>query len=136
MHPKKWQENFQKATDMIEKDMLRIANAQLMGTLGLGNDPSIGKASPSLASPPGRVGLAFHRGKSETEADSKVSSDTGRETQISSLTRSGFGIVRSVGCALSGVMKRFRYFGGSKHVSDALEIVCHRREADFRPCTG
>jgi hypothetical protein len=37
---------------------------------------------------------------------------------------------------LSGVMKRFGQFGCAKDVCDALQVICHRREADFDPCTG
>ena len=33
-------------------------------------------------------------------------------------------------------MKRFGQFGCAEHVRDALEVVCHRREAHFDPCTG
>ena len=46
---------------------------------------------------------------------------------------SDFGFRR---CALSGVMKGFRNFDCAEHVRDALEVVCHRREADFDLCTG
>lgn len=37
---------------------------------------------------------------------------------------------------LSGVMERLRQFDRAEHVCNALEVVCHRREADFNPCTG
>jgi hypothetical protein len=37
---------------------------------------------------------------------------------------------------LSGVMERFGQFGCAKHVRDALEVICHRCESDFDPCTG
>ena len=37
---------------------------------------------------------------------------------------------------LSGVMKRFGQFGCAKDVCDALQVICHRREADFDLCTG
>ena len=33
--------------------------------------------------------------------------------------------------ALSGVMKRFGQFGCAEHVCDALQVIRHRREADF-----
>jgi hypothetical protein len=33
-------------------------------------------------------------------------------------------------------MKRFRQFGCTEHVCDALDVVCHRCEADFDSCTG
>jgi hypothetical protein len=33
-------------------------------------------------------------------------------------------------------MKRFGQFGCAEHVCDALDVVCHRREADFDPCAG
>jgi hypothetical protein len=31
-------------------------------------------------------------------------------------------------------MKRLRQFGCAEHVRDALEVLCHRREADFDAC--
>jgi hypothetical protein len=37
---------------------------------------------------------------------------------------------------LSGVLERLRQFDRAEHVCNALEVVCHRREADFNPCTG
>lgn len=37
---------------------------------------------------------------------------------------------------LSGVMKRFDQFGCAEQVCDALQVICHRRESDFAPCTG
>lgn len=37
---------------------------------------------------------------------------------------------------LSGVMKRFCQFGCAKHICDALQVICHRRESDFDPCAG
>jgi hypothetical protein len=39
-------------------------------------------------------------------------------------------------CASMSLTKRFRQFGRAEHICDALEVVCHRREADFDPCTG
>jgi hypothetical protein len=36
---------------------------------------------------------------------------------------------------LSGVVKRFRQFGCAEHICDALEVICHRCEADFGLCT-
>ena len=38
-------------------------------------------------------------------------------------------------CASMSLTKRFRQFGRAEHICDALEVVCHRREADFDPCT-
>ena len=70
------------------------------------------------------------------EVVTKLSSGDGRRTQLLLLTLTGFGIVRFRSCALSGVMKRLRQFGCAEHVCDAPDVVCHRREADFDPCTG
>jgi hypothetical protein len=70
------------------------------------------------------------------EVVTKLSSGDGRRTQLFLLTLTGFGIVRFRSCALSGVMKRLRQFGCAEHVCDALQVVCHRREADFDLCTG
>ena len=33
-------------------------------------------------------------------------------------------------------MKRFSQSGCAEHVRDALDVVCHRRKADFDPYTG
>jgi hypothetical protein len=39
-------------------------------------------------------------------------------------------------CVLLRVKERFRQFGYAEHVRDAFDVVCHRREAEFSPCTG
>lgn len=62
-HPRKWQENFARAADMIEKDMLRIANARLLDALGLG-DNSVGKnGNPAGKGVQGLGGLGGWFGK-------------------------------------------------------------------------
>ena len=38
-------------------------------------------------------------------------------------------------CVRSGLMKGFRQFRCAEHICDALEVVSHRREADFDLCT-
>jgi hypothetical protein len=53
-----------------------------------------------------------------------------------SLAPSGFHIGAFGRCALLGVMQRFRQVGCTENVRDALEVVCHRSEADFDLCTG
>jgi hypothetical protein len=37
-------------------------------------------------------------------------------------------------CASSSLMKRFRQFGCTEHIRHALDVVCHRCQADFDPC--
>jgi len=38
-------------------------------------------------------------------------------------------------CVRSRAMKRFRQFDCTEYVCDALQVVCHCREADFDLCT-
>jgi hypothetical protein len=75
------------------------------------------------------------KGGRRAEVVTKLISGDCRRTQLLLLTLSGFGIVRSLAALKSGVMKRFRQFGCAKHVRHALDVVRHRREADFDPCT-
>jgi hypothetical protein len=39
-------------------------------------------------------------------------------------------------CVLLRVKECFRQFGYAEHVRDEFDIVCHRRKAEFSPCTG
>ncbi len=70
------------------------------------------------------------RGRYETQFR-KLSNDANALAEVLRIWDCAFGR-----CALSGVMKRFRQFGCAEHTCDALDVVCHRREADFDPCTG
>jgi hypothetical protein len=44
--------------------------------------------------------------------------------------------VGSVAVPLSGLMKRSSQLGRAEHIHHALDVVCHRRQADFDLCTG
>ena len=57
--------------------------------------------------------------------------------EVLSVTLSGIEMeLEIVACFLSDVMKRLHELDCTEYVHDALDVVCHRREADFHLCTA